>query len=69
MCIYEHYYMRRELLPSQKRLLKTLGEQIRYARLRRGLTTVQIAERAGGLAPANGYSVLRPSSEDQYEET
>ena len=25
----------------------TLGEQLRYARLRRGLTTVQIAERAG----------------------
>ena len=44
---YKHYYMKRELLPSQKRLLKTLGEQIRYARLRRDLTTVQIAERAG----------------------
>ena len=39
--------MKRELLPSQKRLLKTLGEQIRYARLRRDLTTVQVAERAG----------------------
>lgn len=39
--------MKRELLPSQKRLLQTLGEQIRYARLRRDLTTVQIAERAG----------------------
>ena len=44
---YKHYHMKRELLPSQKRLLKTLGEQIRYARLRRDLTTVQIAERAG----------------------
>lgn len=33
--------------PSQRRLLDTLGEQIRYARLRRDLTTVQIAERAG----------------------
>ena len=43
----EHYDMKRELLPSQKRLLQTLGEQIRYARLRRDLTTVQIAERAG----------------------
>lgn len=42
-----HYNMKRELLPSQKRLLQTLGEQIRYARLRRDLTTVQIAERAG----------------------
>ena len=39
--------MKRELLPSQKRLLKTLGKQIRYARLRRDLTTVQVAERAG----------------------
>jgi transcriptional regulator with XRE-family HTH domain len=39
--------MKRELLPSQKRLLQTFGEQIRYARLRRDLTTVQIAERAG----------------------
>ncbi len=39
--------MKRELLPSQRRLLQTVGEQIRYARLRRDLTTVQIAERAG----------------------
>lgn len=39
--------MKRELLPSQQRLLQTLGEQIRYARLRRDLSTVQIAERAG----------------------
>lgn len=39
--------MKRELLPSQIRILQTLGEQIRFARLRRDLTTVQIAERAG----------------------
>ena len=39
--------MKREPLPSQQRLLQTLGEQIRYARLRRDLSTVQIAERAG----------------------
>lgn len=39
--------MKRELLPSQQRLLQTLGEQIRYARLRRDLSTVQIAERTG----------------------
>lgn len=43
----KHYCMKRELLPSQIRILQTLGEQIRYARLRRDLTTVQIAERAG----------------------
>ena len=30
--------MKRELLPSQRRLLSTLGEQLRYARLRRDLT-------------------------------
>ncbi len=39
--------MKRELLPSQKRLLRTLGEQIRYARLRRDFTAAQTAERAG----------------------
>jgi transcriptional regulator with XRE-family HTH domain len=39
--------MKRELLPSQIRILQTLGEQLRYVRLRRDLTTVQIAERAG----------------------
>ena len=39
--------MKRELLPSQQRLLQTFGEQIRHARLRRDLSTVQIAERAG----------------------
>lgn len=39
--------MQRQLLPSQSKLLDTLGEQIRLARLRRDLTTSQIAERAG----------------------
>lgn len=39
--------MKRALLPSQKRQLESLGTQIRYARLRRDLTTEQIAERAG----------------------
>ena len=39
--------MKRELLPSQQRLLQTFGEQILHARLRRDLSTVQIAERAG----------------------
>ena len=39
--------MRRQLLPSQQRLLSTLGEQIKLARLRRDLSSSQIAERAG----------------------
>ncbi|MEX2427831.1 MAG: helix-turn-helix domain-containing protein [Bacteroidales bacterium] len=34
------------LLPKQKRILATLGENIRYARLRRRLSAVQVAERA-----------------------
>lgn len=34
------------LLPKQKRILNTLGENIRYARLRRKLSTEQVAERA-----------------------
>ena len=38
--------MQRKLLPSQRKLLETLGGQIRMARLRRNLTTAQIAERA-----------------------
>ena len=39
--------MKRKLLPSQQRMLTTLGEQIRLARLRRDLSSEQIAERAG----------------------
>lgn len=35
------------LLPSQQRILNDLGENIRYARLRRDLSAEQIAERAG----------------------
>lgn len=45
---YEHYvFMKRQLLPSQQRMLNILGEQIRLARLRRDLSTQQISERAG----------------------
>lgn len=39
--------MKRELLPKYERQLRTVGENIRLARLRRDLTTTQIAERAG----------------------
>ncbi len=39
--------MKRPLLPGQRRTLETLGEQIRLARLRRDLSSEQIAERAG----------------------
>ena len=35
------------LLPKQAKLLVTLGKQIKMARLRRKLTTEQVAERAG----------------------
>jgi transcriptional regulator with XRE-family HTH domain len=34
------------LLPKQKRILKTLGENIRYARLRRKLSATQVSERS-----------------------
>ena len=39
--------MKRALSPSQQRTLTTLGENIKYARLRRDLSSEQIAERAG----------------------
>lgn len=35
------------LLPRQQRILATLGENIRLARLRRDLSAEQVAERAG----------------------
>jgi len=39
--------MKRSLLPSQQRTLTTLGENIKFARLRRNLSSEQVAERAG----------------------
>lgn len=39
--------MKRSLLPKHARMLSTLGENIRLARLRRELSTEQIAERTG----------------------
>lgn len=35
------------LLPKNKKILKTVGENIKLARLRRKLTMAQVAERAG----------------------
>lgn len=39
--------MKRALLPSQERTLTTFGENIKYARLRRDLSSEQVSERAG----------------------
>lgn len=39
--------MKRALLPSQQRTLTALGENIKYARLRRDLSSEQVAERSG----------------------
>jgi len=36
----------RKLLPKEEKILKSLGENIKLARLRRNLTTEQVAERA-----------------------
>jgi transcriptional regulator with XRE-family HTH domain len=35
------------LIPTAEKVLKELGENIKLARKRRGLTTIQVAERAG----------------------
>lgn len=35
------------LLPTAEKILRELGENIKLARLRRGLSGVQVAERAG----------------------
>ena len=39
--------MKRPLLPKYERMMQTLGENIRLARLRRDLSSEQVAERAG----------------------
>ena len=39
--------MKRALLPSQRKTLTVLGENIKLARLRRELSSEQVAERAG----------------------
>jgi transcriptional regulator with XRE-family HTH domain len=39
--------MKRPLLPFQEKALTTFGENIKYARLRRNLSSEQVAERAG----------------------
>ena len=35
------------ILPKTEKILKTMGEQIKFARLRRSLTDELVAERAG----------------------
>ncbi len=39
--------MKRPLLPAQEKALMTFGENMKYARLRRNLSSEQVAERAG----------------------
>ena len=39
--------MKRPLLPKHERIMRELGENIRLARLRRDLSSEQVAERAG----------------------
>ena len=39
--------MKRPLLPKHERMLRTLGENMRLARLRRDLSSEQVSERAG----------------------
>ena len=41
------FAMKRQLLPSYSRMLESMGEQIKLARLRRDLSSEQVAERAG----------------------
>ncbi len=48
------------LLPKQKRILKTLGENIKYARLRRKLSAIQVSERAN-ISRKTLYEVERGS--------
>jgi len=39
--------MKRPLLPTQQKTMTALGENIKFARLRRDLSSEQVAERAG----------------------
>ena len=39
--------MKRPLLPKQERMMQTLGENLHLARLRRDMSSEQVAERAG----------------------
>jgi hypothetical protein len=45
--------MKRARLPSQQRTLSALGENIKYARLRRDFPSEQVAERAEIRTPTN----------------
>lgn len=48
------------LLPNQQKILTTLGENIKFARLRRGFSTDLVAERAG-ISRATLWSVEKGS--------
>ena len=39
--------MKRPLIPNQQRMMEQLGEQMKLARLRRNISSAQVAERAG----------------------
>lgn len=49
------------ILPKLERLLKEMGEQVKLARLRRKLSTEQVAERAG-ISRKTLYSVEKGKS-------
>ena len=49
------------LLPATEEILKTMGEQIKLARLRRNLSVELVAERAG-ISKASLYNVERGSA-------
>ena len=53
--------MKRQLLPSYTRMLGTLGEQIKLARLRRKISATLAAERAG-ISRATLYNVEKGSA-------
>jgi transcriptional regulator with XRE-family HTH domain len=51
----------KKLPPTTQRMLETLGENVRMARLRRALTTARVAERAG-ISRKTLYQIERGSA-------